>query len=63
METTAREIKPKSTRSRWAAIWIEDGVTILAEGVKPETVIRKAKKTGKEYSMMFLPDPNTTYIL
>jgi len=63
MKKATIQIKPKSTKSRWVALSIENGVTILSEGVEPEVVIRKAEKTGKAFAMQFVPDPNSTYIL
>jgi len=53
----------KSPRSRYAALYNRRGkYEVLAEGVKLETVIRKAKKTGKPYSMITLLAPGKTYI-
>lgn len=56
------EISPKSPKTRWVAIDTNDSHTIISEGVKPELVIKKADKTGKKYSMMYVPDPNNKYI-
>lgn len=36
---------------------------ILAEGLSPEDVINKAEKTGIPFIMLFLHDPNTSYVL
>lgn len=59
----AIEIKPKSVRTRWVALSMDKKAVILAEGVKPEAVIKKADKTNKNYILQFIPDPNSTYIL
>jgi len=54
----------KKPRSRYAALHMGRGkCEVLAEGVKLETVIRKAKKTGKLFSMITLLDYGKTYIL
>jgi len=52
----------KKPRSRYAALHMGRGkCEVLAEGVKLGTVIRKAKKTGKPFSMITLLDPGKTY--
>lgn len=56
-------IKPTSPRSRWVALSLDKRAKIISEGVKPEVVIRKAEKTGKKFTIQFIPDPNSTYIL
>ena len=63
MSVKTIEIKPKSTRSRWVALAMDAKHTILSEGVKPEGVISKAERTGKKFTIQFIPDPNSTYIL
>lgn len=60
METTV--IIPKKDDTRWVAVDVKNPDTILAEGTTPEEVIEKAEKTGIEYSLMYVPDPNSTYI-
>jgi hypothetical protein len=63
MSVKTIEIKTKSSRSRWVALSMDKKHTILSEGVKPEVVIKKAIKTGKEFTVEFVPDPNSCYIL
>ena len=56
-------IKPKDPKSKWVALAIFENDKIIAEGIEPDDVIEKAKKTGKEFSLMFVPKKGTTYIL
>ena len=59
----AVRIKPKSKRSRFVALDVNDRRTIVAEGTTAKSTITKARRTGKDFSMMFVPAPNQTYIL
>lgn len=53
----------KSRRSVYAALAFDRKRTVLAEGVKIETVMRKADKTWRPYAMITLPPYGHTLIL
>ena len=53
----------KSRRSRYAALACDRKRTVLAEGMKIDTVMRKADKTGLRYSMITLPPFGRSLIL
>ena len=56
------KISPQKPTSRWVAV--SENNTIVSEGVKPETVIKKAKKTGSSnFYLAFVPKKDITYIL
>lgn len=57
------EIRPKSPRSRWVAISLDEKSDILSEGIKLAVVAKKAEKTGKLFSLQYMPKANRTYIL
>ncbi|MCH7534304.1 MAG: hypothetical protein IH948_00890 [Bacteroidetes bacterium] len=59
----AIEIKPKSPDSRWVALDLVDGYSIIAEGKTPEAVHKLADKTGINYVLSFVPKAGTSYIL
>lgn len=61
--TATLNINPKSPQTRWVALNIKDNSKIIAEGKTPQSVIKKADKTGKEYILSFVPKKGTTYIL
>ncbi|MGQ0829420.1 MAG: DUF5678 domain-containing protein [Bacteroidota bacterium] len=61
-KTAEPTITPKNANSRWVAIDIIDSDTIIAEGKSPEEVSEKAKKTGKQFMLMFVPKQGETYI-
>ena len=56
-------IKTKKPDSRWVALDISSIDKIIAEGKEPGDVIIEAKKTGKEFTLMFVPKLGDTYIL
>jgi hypothetical protein len=45
-------------RSRYVAVSADKKHTILAEGTSLDAVIKRARKTGKLFAMMFIPKPN-----
>lgn len=47
-------LKIKSRRSRYAAVALDDNRTVIAEGVKLDSVIKRANKTGKQFAIVFL---------
>lgn len=59
----AIQIRPRSKRSRFVAIDLIDRRTVIAEGVTAKSVAKKAEKTGKQFSMMFVPRRDATYVL
>ena len=64
MKTTTIEptIVPKDKDSRWVALDMFDGDKIIAEGKEPGEVTEKAKKTDKQFMLMFVPKQGETYI-
>jgi hypothetical protein len=55
-------IKPKNPDSRWVALDLFDDDKIIAEGIDPSDVTEKAKITGKQFMLMFVPNQGETYI-
>ena len=56
------KIKPKGTSTRYVALDATKKSKILAEGRSVEAVKRRADRTGKAYSMMYIPPKGNTYI-
>ena len=61
VEVLYEKIFGKKDNSKWVAIDISKDETI-AEGKNPEDVHEEAKKSGKKFALMFMPDPDSTYI-
>ncbi len=55
-------IEPKNPKSKWAALEMDNPNNIISEGIKPKSVFNEAEKSGKKFTMIFVPDPNTKYI-
>lgn len=60
--SAAIQIKPTKPRSRYVALDLKHRSRILAEGTTVAAVVKRAEKTGKEYSMMYLPPKGKTFI-
>ncbi len=56
------EIKVSNPENRWVALDIIDSNVVISEGKSPEEVAQLAKKTGKEFILMFVPKKGETYI-
>ncbi len=56
------KVKPTNPDSRWVALDIKEKDRIIAEGKEPADAINSANKTGKEYSLLFIPKKGDTYI-
>ena len=56
------KIAPRSQRSRFVALDAKNKTQIIAEGLSADVVARKAIKSGRPFSMMFVPVPGKTYI-
>jgi len=56
------KIQTKSASTKYVALDINDGFSILAEGRTIKSVIKIANDTGKEYSLLFIPKPGLTCI-
>ncbi|MCG8309686.1 MAG: hypothetical protein MI975_19985 [Cytophagales bacterium] len=54
-------IRPSKPKTKWVAVEPNTN-NIISEGVKPESVIKKAEKSGKSYAMVFIPKENTNYV-
>ena len=55
-------INPQKITSRWVAVNINKKNEIISEGTKPRVVIKKADKTGKSYSLIYVPKPGHSHI-
>lgn len=53
-------ITPKNPESRW--VTLDEDNNIISEGKTPEEAIEAAKKTGKPFTVMFVPLEGNTYI-
>lgn len=49
------KIIPQNPRTKYVAIDIRNKSNIIAEGISVKSVVRKADKTGIDYSLMFVP--------
>ena len=58
----AIKLASKKTSSRYIALDLSNQNKILAEGTKPDTVAKQAGKTGRPFSIMYVPKPGKTYI-
>lgn len=56
------EISPSSPRTRFVALDVKDRNKILAEGITAKSTITKARKTGKNFILAFVPKRDETYI-
>jgi len=56
-------IKTKSPDSMWVALDNSNSNVIITEGKTPDAVTNAAIKTGKEFTLMFVPKSGVTYIL
>ncbi len=54
-------IKPKNKNTRFVALDAKKPGTILVEGIKAESVARKARATGKAFAMLYVPKNNETH--
>ena len=62
MPKGAVRIRVASPHSRFVALDIKRKNRVIAEGRTAESVCRKAQKSGKAFSVMYLPVPGKTYI-
>jgi hypothetical protein len=53
-------ITPKSPDTRW--VTLDDDNKILTEGKTAGEAIERAKETGKNFTLMFVPLKGNTYI-
>ena len=53
-------ITPKNPETRW--VTLDDDNNIISEGKTPDEAIKAAKKTGKSFTVMFVPVEGNTYI-
>lgn len=58
--TMIMTICPKSSESRWIALGENDA--IISEGKSPSEVSELAEKITKDFFLMFVPKPGTTYV-
>ena len=49
------KIIPQNPKTKYVAIDISNKSNIIAEGISIESVVKKANKTGIDYSLMFVP--------
>ena len=55
-------ISVRSAKSRYVALDLKRQNKVIAEGKTAETVADKARKTGRLFSMMFIPERGRTYV-
>ncbi|MFZ4396201.1 MAG: hypothetical protein ACOYOU_11315 [Kiritimatiellia bacterium] len=58
----AIKIAACNPRSRFVALDSKNKAQIIAEGGTADSVARKAARTGKAFSMMFVPVSGKTYV-
>jgi hypothetical protein len=58
----AIKIKMRNVRSRFVALDLRDRTKVVAEGRTAEAVAKKAEKTGKPFSMLFVPAKGKRHI-
>ena len=51
-----------SAKSRYVALDLKQQDKVIAEGRTAESVADKARKTGRLFSMMFIPERGKTYV-
>jgi hypothetical protein len=56
------KIKTRSTHSQYVALDAQRKSTVLAEGRKLQSVVAKAEKTGRSFSLAYIPAPGKTFI-
>ncbi len=52
--------KPKNPTSRW--ITVDENDNLISEGETPAEAIDIAKKKTKNFTVLFVPKPGSTYI-
>ena len=60
LEDITITITPQNPETRWVAI--DKDNNIISEGKTAGDAIKDAKKTGKEFTLMFIPLKGNTYI-
>ena len=55
-------ISVRSAGSRYVALDLKQQNKVIAEGRTAQTVADKARKTGRSFSMMFIPERDKTYV-
>ena len=55
-------IYPKSIRTKFVALDTNNKRNIIAEGTTVKSVVHKAQKTGKDFSIMYVPKAGQKYI-
>ena len=56
------KIKVKDSKSKFIALDTNDKSKVIAEGLTVKSVNKKAKKTGKDFFLMFVPKSGQTHI-
>lgn len=55
-------ISVRSAKSRYVALDLKQQNKVIAEGRTAIAVADKARKTGRPFSMMFIPEHGKTYV-
>ena len=55
-------ISVRSSESRYVALDLKKQDQVIAEGKTASGVAKKAQKTGRLFSMMFIPERGRTYV-
>ncbi len=56
-------IKPKNRNTRFVALDATNPEHIFFEGIKAETVSRRAKAFGKPFTMLYVPKNDEAHVL
>lgn len=56
------KIRVRSSHSRFVALDVNRKSCVIAEGRTAKSVSQKAEKSGKAFSLMYIPSPSKTYI-
>ncbi len=56
-------IKPKNANTRFVALDAAVPGKILCEGLKADSVARRARATGKPFAMLYVPKNNESHAL
>lgn len=55
-------ISVRSVTSRYVALDLKDRTKVIAEGRTAVAVAKKARHTGRPFSMLFIPAKGQTYV-
>ena len=62
MPTTLEKTNTVENSSKWIAVSLKDPKKVLFESIDPKKLHEKASKSGIEFMLKFVPDPNSKFI-